>query len=66
MMGWLLSFGWALHYHLFRRICMWYARMHVGFLFLYLTVGVGALSTVMVYQAHGGTGYFMSYAWAVI
>ena len=44
---------------------MWYVRMHVGLLLYYLAAGVGALSILMVYRAHGGTGYFMSYAWTI-
>ena len=66
MMGWLLSFGWALYDHFVKGFaygmlgCMW------DFWFFILALGDGALSTLMVYRAYGSTSYCMSYAWIVI
>ena len=37
--------------------CMW------DFGFLYLVAGIGALSTLIVYRAHGSASYSMVYAW---
>ena len=45
---------------------MWYARIALGFFVYYLTAGVGALCTWMMYRSHGGTGYLMSYAWTIL